>query len=177
MYSWWYSRYLLLSSLRGHKYDTSVALGDRQPLSHVALPPGPDSYTEREEYLSRNKVFSRSRYHDTYSWCWLLIIYLWVFGTVCTSICWCTSHSILSLVTRTDSIICQARTIFFMLRLLMFAFQPIFKRNLLLLCSFCLGHWYFGCTLHRTIFFCQKLICTKSKTKTFVTSRIASNSR
>ena len=46
-------------------YDTSVALGDRQPLSHVALPPQALTVTHGgKSILSRNKVFSRSRYYD-----------------------------------------------------------------------------------------------------------------
>ena len=41
---------------------TQVCLLPKGTDSHC--PPGSDSYTGKDENLSRNKVFSRSRYHD-----------------------------------------------------------------------------------------------------------------
>ena len=172
MYSWWFSSYLLLSSLRGHKYVCCLR-GHTATEPRSTAPPGPDSYTWRQEYLSRNKVFSRSRYHDE-----LLVLTLdhisleYRDSVYINLLTYISFHSQPCNQNRFHHMSSQDN----IFRLFIFAFQPICETDLSI-CSFCLGHWYIGCTLHRTIFFCQKPICIKSESKTFVTSRIASNAR
>ena len=99
-------------------------------------PPGPDSYTGWQEYLSRNKVFSRSRYHDE-----LLVLTLdhisleYRDSVYINLLTYISFHSQPCNQNRFHHMSSQDN----IFRLFIFAFQPICETNLSI-CSFCLGH-------------------------------------